>query len=39
VSEGMDNMKKAAEDVKNTVTESVEDIKITLMNYRIKENA
>jgi len=27
VSEGMDNMKKAAEDVKNTVTESAEDIK------------
>lgn len=27
VSEGMDDMKKAAEDVKNTVTESAEDIK------------
>jgi len=27
VSEGMDNMKKTAEDVKNTVTESAEDIK------------
>lgn len=27
VSEGMDNMKKTAEDVKNTVTEGAEDIK------------